>query len=115
MNAWDPVALEVRIFTPAQNILEEAAKLTSADRQKVYGHPRLHFACTAALVTAYLHRRGLLKDGAALLPADWQQIIGLDKAARQAGSLTATGKLHRDSLADQAGYARTGEMLDEGL
>jgi hypothetical protein len=94
-------------------ILDEAAAATSKDRNRVYGHPRLHFACTAASVTAYLHRRGLLKDGAALLPEDWSQMMILDKVSRQAGNITRTGKLHRDSLLDQAGYARTGEMLDE--
>ncbi len=96
-----------------ETILDEAARATSNDRNKVYGHPRLHFTCTAATVTAYLHRRGLLKEGAALLAEDWSQIIILDKVSRQAGNLTAHGKLHRDSLVDQAGYARTGEMLDE--
>jgi hypothetical protein len=97
----------------ARTILDEAAEATSSSRRKVYGHPRLHFACTAACVTAYLHRRGLLKPGAALMPEDWVEIMILDKVSRQGGNLTAVGKLHRDSGVDQAGYARTGEMLDE--
>lgn len=94
-------------------ILDEAARLTSADRNKVYGHPRLHFACTAAMVQAYLIRRGWTPPPGGLLPADWVQIIGLDKASRQAGNLNVTGELHRESSIDQAGYARTGEMLGE--
>lgn len=114
---WRGLAiLDSRTFQPLgrETVLEEAARLTSSDRQRVYGHPRLHFACTAALVTAYLIRRGWTPPaGGCLLAEDWPQIMGLDKTARQAGNLSATGKLHRDSLADQAGYARTAEMLDE--
>ena len=94
-------------------ILDTAATLTSADRNVIYGHPLLHFRCTAALVEAYLIRRGWTAPAGGLLPADWAQIMVLDKTSRQAGSLSATGKLHKDSLVDQAGYARTGEMLDE--
>lgn len=116
---WRGLAiLDARTFEPLEpqrreTVLEEAARLTSSDRQRVYGHPRLHFACTAALVTAYLIRRGWTPPAGGLLPEDWPQIMSLDKTARQAGNLAATGKLHRDSLADQAGYARTAEMLGE--
>lgn len=96
-----------------RTILDEAAALTSRDRNKVYGHPRLHFACTAAMIQAYLIRRGWTPPPGGLLAADWSQMIILDKTARQAGNLSATGALHRDSSIDQAGYARTGEMLGE--
>lgn len=95
------------------SILEKAIVATSTDRPSVYGHPRKHFACTAAFVTAYLKRRGLLRDDAAVTPEDWTQLMALDKIARQAGSLTETGQLHMDTLVDQAGYARTAEMLTE--
>lgn len=88
-------------------ILDEAAKLTSADRQAVYGHPRNHFGCTAALVTGYLQRRGLLVKGASLDGHDWACLMMLDKVSRYAGTRG------RDSLVDVAGYARTAEMLDE--
>lgn len=96
-----------------ETVLDVAARLTSSERQAVYGHPRLHFACTAAMVEAYLLRRGWTAPEGGLLPEDWACIMGLDKLARQAGNLTATGSLHADTLADQAGYARTGEMLSE--
>lgn len=96
-----------------ETVLDVAARLTSSERQAVYGHPRLHFACTAAMVEAYLLRRGWTAPEGGLLPEDWSCIMGLDKLARQAGNLTAEGKLHADTLADQAGYARTGEMLSE--
>ncbi len=90
-----------------ETVLEEAARYTSGDRQKAYGHPRKHFACTAALVTAYLRRRGLLTDTAQLDAQDWACLIALDKVARYAGGRK------RDCLVDLAGYARTAEMLDE--
>lgn len=88
-------------------ILDEAAALTSGDRQRAYGHPRQHFACTAALVTAYLRRRRLLRDGAALEARDWACLMALDKVSRYAGGRK------RDCLVDLAGYARTAEMLGE--
>ncbi len=90
-----------------ESILDEAQRLTSSDRQGAYGHPRLHFTCTAAMVTAYLHRRGLLREGAALEPEDWAMLISLDKIARNAGTRK------RDNLVDLAGYARTAEMLGD--
>lgn len=98
---------------PPRTILDEAAAATSSDRPSVYGHPRLHFGCTAAFVEAYLIRRGWTPPEGGLLPADWAEIMTLDKVARQAGSLTATGKPHRDTNVDKAGYARTSEMLGE--
>jgi hypothetical protein len=97
----------------SRTILDEAASATSSDRPSVYGHPSVHFAATAAFATAYLQRRGLLKEGAQLLPEDWPMLMVLDKVARQAGSLAGTGALHRDTLVDTAGYPRTAEMLEE--
>lgn len=97
----------------ARTILDDAAAATSSDRPSIYGSPRLHFACTAALVHAYLIRRGWTPPPEGLLAYDWAEIMGLDKIARNAGSITATGKPHRDTNVDKAGYARTSEMLDE--
>lgn len=96
-----------------ENILEEALKVTSGPRKSAYGHPRKHFLCTAKMVEAYLIRRGWTPPESGLLPQDWAMLISLDKISRQAGSLTDRGVSHRDSLVDQAGYARTVEMLDE--
>lgn len=59
------------------------------------------------MVTAYLRRRGLLRDGAKLDAQDWACLIALDKVSRYAGGRK------RDCLVDLAGYARTAEMLDE--
>lgn len=104
----DPTCGCRSVQLPARlSVLDEASKLTSADRQKAYGHPRQHFTCTAALVTTYLHRRGLLVAGAALDANDWAMLMVLDKTSRY------TGQRKRDCLVDIAGYARTAEMLDE--
>ena len=113
MNTFDLGNLTVTVATAApRTILDDAADLTADSRNKVYGHPSLHFACTASMVEAYLVRRGWTPPAGGLLPADWVQIMILDKASRNAGNLAGTGRLHRDSLVDQAGYARTGEMLE---
>jgi hypothetical protein len=98
-----------------KNILELAQEATGSNRPSIYGHPILHFTCTAAMVTAYLVRRGWTPPPGekGLMPEDWPQVMALDKQARQAGNLTAHKKLHIDSLVDTAGYARTAEMLSE--
>lgn len=94
--------------TKTRTILDEAASLTSGDRQRAYGHPRKHFGCTAAMVSAYLVRKGWTPPpGTALDGKDWACLIALDKIARYAGGRK------RDCLVDLAGYARTAEMLDE--
>lgn len=89
------------------NILDEAQKLTAADRQKVYGHPQDNFANIAEAWSAYFHARGLLPRDIWLEPRDVSQLNILQKSMRQ-GHLPK-----RDNLIDQAGYARTEEMLGE--
>lgn len=88
-------------------ILETAARLTSADRQKLYGHPKENFDSISTAWSAYLWSRGLLKRGQFLQPRDVSQLNLLQKSMRQAHRPT------KDNLVDQAGYARTEEMLDE--
>lgn len=88
------------------NILKDAEKLTSSTRQQVYGHPSENFANIAEAWTAYFHARGLLERDVALEPRDVSQLNILQKSMRQ-GHLPT-----RDNLLDQAGYARTEEMLE---
>lgn len=88
-------------------ILDEATKLTSVERQKTYGHPRENFSNIAEAWSAYLHARGLLARDVWLAPRDVSQFNVLQKSMRQ-GFLPK-----RDNLLDQAGYARTEEMLSE--
>jgi hypothetical protein len=85
---------------PPRTILDDAARLTSNDRQKVYGHPRANFGQTAEL---------------------WSAILGAKVTAEQVALCMIAAKIsrlcktpdHRDSWVDIAGYARTGEMLSE--
>jgi hypothetical protein len=96
-------------------ILDKAAEVTGGDRSSIYGHPLRHFTCTAGMVTHYLIRRGWTPPPGeqGLLPEDWAQLMTLEKTSRQAGALVATGRIHEDTAVDQAGYARTAEMVDE--
>lgn len=80
-------------------ILDEAASLTSGDRQKAYGHPRVNFGRIARLWSAYLNVEVTTRQVAMLMV--------LIKVARDQQSP------RRDNLVDLAGYARTAEMLDE--
>lgn len=90
-----------------KTVLQVAQQLTSADRQKTYGHPSENFANIAEAWSAYLHARGLLAREVVLEPRDVAQFNILQKSMRQGHRPTT------DNLTDQAGYARTEEMLGE--
>lgn len=80
-------------------MLEEAASLTSGDREKAYGHPRENFGRIASMWEAYLG-----------VPVSGRQVamcMVLVKVARDAH------QPKRDNLVDVAGYARTAERLGE--
>lgn len=80
-------------------VLEEAASLTSGDREKAYGHPRENFGRIASMWEAYLG-----------VPVSGRQVamcMVLVKVARDAH------QPKRDNLVDVAGYARTAERLGE--
>ena len=82
------------------NILEDAQKIVSGDRQNVYGHPADDFARSAALWSAYM--------GVSFTMEDVAYMMILLKLSRLKNS-----PQHRDSQVDIAGYARTAEMLTE--
>ena len=86
-----------------ESILEEAIRLTSQDRQAIYGHPRDHFKKTIGLVNAMLS--DYLKKP--LESEQWPKIMICDKLARSMNSYK------RDNMADIAGYAQTHEMVVE--
>lgn len=86
-----------------ETILDEAARITSEDRQKAYGHPALHHAATAQAFTAYLVRSGKMQADQQLTAVDWEMAVVLDKVMRFAN------KPSRDALVDIAGYARCAE------
>lgn len=78
--------------TPEENILTEAAKITAADRQLIYGSPKENWTRTAEIFNAM--------TGLKLTPAQAVQMAVAVKLARLQNAPN-----HRDSLVDLAGYA----------
>lgn len=88
-----------------EDILQEAMRLTSGDRQNSYGPPDQDFRRTADMWTGLF--RDMLKDDASFEPFHVAQAMILLKMSRQ---------LHqrkRDNWVDVAGYARCGQICDE--
>jgi hypothetical protein len=91
--------------TRPENILEEANRLVSGDRQASYKHPNEDYACTAAIWQAMILKR--FKIDVPLTPDFCCLMMAAMKISREAG-------LHkRDNLTDLAGYARCVEMCLE--
>jgi len=82
-----------------ENILQEADRLTSSDRAKAYGPVKDNFERIAGMWTAYTGHQFKARDVAMMMI--------MVKISRD------TFKPKRDNLTDIAGYARTGEMIDE--
>ena len=88
---------------PTETILDEAARLTSGDRQRDYDHPLPNHRRIARLWNAFLAIRQ--SPSAEISAEDVAKMMILLKIARDA----ATEK--RDSLIDIAGYARCLEKM----
>lgn len=86
-------------FETQEDILVEALRLTSGDRQATYGPPDQDFRRTAAMWTALF--------GHAFEPKDVALAMILLKASRQ------IHQRKRDNWVDMAGYARCGSICDE--
>jgi hypothetical protein len=82
----------------SETILNEAARITSRDRNKSYGPPRDNHSRTAALWSAYLGIPLTYRD------VCWMNV--LQKASRDRHCP------HRDSLVDGCGFLRNIEMAD---
>jgi hypothetical protein len=95
--------LQAPAVAKPETILEEAARLTSHDRQGVYGHPKEDFARTALIWTGILRER--LKPGLQIRPEDVPLCMIGVKLAREAH------RHKRDNPVDIAGYANTLAML----
>jgi hypothetical protein len=86
-------------FPQHEDILEEALRLTSADRNKLYGPPEEDFSRTARLWSALLGIEVRAKDVALCMVA-----LKLSRAKHSD---------HRDHYTDMAGYARCGWLCVE--
>lgn len=86
-------------FEKQEDILVEALRLTSGDRQATYGPPDQDFRRTAAMWTALF--------GHPFEPKDVALAMILLKASRQ------IHQRKRDNWVDMAGYARCGAICDE--
>jgi hypothetical protein len=86
-----------------ESVLDEAKRITSAERQADYGHPRDDFARTALMWTGIFG--GKLRDGESIAASDIPLCMIAVKLARQAH------RHKRDNLVDIAGYARTAAMV----
>jgi hypothetical protein len=87
-------------------ILDEAARVTSTDRNDAYGHPRINHGCTAEMISAYLSRKYGTR-----IPFDADDVC-VANILQKVSRLAHTPR-HRDSLVDIAGYARNVEMMGE--
>lgn len=78
-------------------ILQEADGLINGERQRDYGDPADNYSVIADLMSAYLRGRG---HDVHISAADAAQLMLLVKIGR-----ASTGRITRDTLVDQAGYA----------
>lgn len=86
------------------NILHEADKVTSKDRQKVYGHPAKDFERLRQLTAPIIEQ---LNEGV----ITFHQFHSLYMIQVKIARLINTPD-HEDSLVDIAGYARTYQLDD---
>lgn len=88
-----------------ETVLEEAARITSGDRNASYGPPNQDFQRTADMWTGLF--QGKLKDGEKFEPQDIAAAMILLKCSRQ------VHQKKRDNWVDIAGYAYCGNRCDE--
>lgn len=96
-NCLGTGSVKVQTVMPVEDILDEAKRITSTDRNKLYGPPERNLANIAAM---------------------WTVIFGVPITARQVGIAMIAMKLcrevhapHRDNLVDTCGYARITSLL----
>lgn len=110
-GTWHPNAFQLvpdgsELEVKPVPILEEAARITSKDRQQVYGHPKDDFKKTVAMWNG-------LFESKLVQPFDERDFC-LAMIAVKMSRLQKTPE-HRDSLLDIVGYARCYEMVQEVL
>lgn len=88
--------------TPREQLLEQAVRITTVDRNSSYGNPEDNFKNIADYWSSYLTQS--TKLDIVISPQDVAHMMILMKVAR-----LATNPQHYDSLLDIAGYAACGE------
>jgi len=90
-----------------ENILQEADRITAADRNKDYGSPFVNHSCTAALWSTWLARRF---DVVLPLTATDVCFLNILQKVSRAGN---SAKVKRDTIVDLAGFSRNIEMSQD--
>ena len=95
-----PGPADVPGVEPRSQVLRDAERLITTDRNRTYGSPTQNFTDIAAVWTTYLAPK--LRPGVALDPPDVSWLMVLLKAMRD--------RTHRqrDNYVDTAGYAGCG-------
>jgi hypothetical protein len=91
-------------MTPREELLAEATKIVSHDRNKAYGNPEDNFRNIADYWNVYNNQKPHIGTNS----MDVAIMMMLMKIAR-----LATNPMHRDSLLDIAGYAACGADIQE--
>jgi hypothetical protein len=86
-------------ISDGETILDEAARITSTDRNQSYGHPLDNHSRTAALWSAYL--------GISLTARDVCWLNVLQKGSRD------RHRPGRDNIVDGCGFLRNAEMVED--
>ena len=93
-----PLPTESSSFNPSDDILEEARRITSHDRNNIYGPPERNLGNIAKM---------------------WSVILGVEVSAQQVSLCMIATKIarqvnapHRDNWVDIVGYARIGAELN---
>lgn len=90
-------------LTMDENILEEALRITTGDRNESYGHPIEDFTKITGMINAAFQHK--LKEP--LVAEDWPLIMQFVKISRQINSPA------RDNVVDGAGYWNTLAMVQD--
>lgn len=87
-------------MTLRSDVLHEGAKLTSDDRDAIYGDPKINLACAGA-VKQVLRRYHEMARGRPIGPGEWE---GIDLAVTKLSRIVTGSTVHKDSYVDGATY-----------
>ena len=96
-----------------EDILEEAKKCVSGDRDHQYSPPENSFKAIASMWNSYLYAKGLIENDTekwkGVTPGDVAAMMALLKIAR-----ISTGSFKADSYIDACGYLACGGEIEGG-